>query len=167
MRRITLALLCLVLVSAVASCSQVSISDHTHDALPDLKTGLSAEEETPQETAVTKGRPDAEEESQRQQLAAISTAATKGDEAALREALLSPDSTVATVAFQNLTELDPPLAEDALADAAKSDQPLTRLKALQLLDQASQADEDTVLSGLSEALRDQDPGVKVFTDLRR
>jgi hypothetical protein len=66
MRRITLALLCLVLVSAVASCSQVPISeaeivetDHTRDALPELKADLSAVEEAPRETVVTKERPDA------------------------------------------------------------------------------------------------------------
>src|ERR1700730_17498222 len=89
-----------------------------------------------------------EEESQRQELAAIGAAAATGDQAALREALLSPDPTVATVAFQNLTELDPAVAEEAIASAAKSDQPVTRLKALRLLDQVSQADEGKVLSGL-------------------
>jgi hypothetical protein len=169
LRRITLALLFLVLVFAVASCAQVPISDagivvpdRTRDAPPESRAGLSAKEEAPRENVVTKEMPDAEEENRRRQLAAISTATTKGDEAALREAVLSSDSTVATVALQNLTKLDPALAEDTLADAAKSDQPMTRLKALQLLDQACQADEDTVFSGLNEALRDPDPGVKVY-----
>ncbi|HXM98328.1 MAG TPA: HEAT repeat domain-containing protein [Candidatus Dormibacteraeota bacterium] len=117
----------------------------TRDALPELKAGSSAEEER-----------------QQQELAAIGAAAATGDQAALRNALLSPDPTVATVAFQNLTELDPALAEQAIAGAAKSDQPMTRLKALQLLDQVSEADEGIVLSGLRDALGDQDPGVKVY-----
>jgi hypothetical protein len=118
----------------------------TRDALPELKAGSSAEEERQQQ----------------EELATIGAAAATGDQAALRNALLSPDRTVATVAFQNLTELDPALAEEAIAGAAKSDQPMTRLKALQLLDQASEADEGIVLSGLRDALGDQDPGVKVY-----
>jgi hypothetical protein len=66
MRRTTLALLCLVLLFAVASCSRAPISevgiveaDHTRDALPELKADLSAVEEAPRETVVTKERPDA------------------------------------------------------------------------------------------------------------
>jgi len=61
-------------------------------------------------------------------------------------ALLDADSTVQASAFQALAAQHKNAAIEAVLDAVRSDQPSTRLGALQLLDKSGYADEQTALS---------------------
>jgi hypothetical protein len=89
-----------------------------------------------------------------QRLGAPSASMQRGDQEALRKALLGVDPTVQASAFQTLSAQDKETAIEAVLDAARSDQPATRLGALQLLDNSGAADEQTVLSVLGDALKD-------------
>jgi len=69
-------------------------------------------------------------------------------------------------AFQALAARDKTAQTEALLDAARSDQPSTRLRALQLLDQSGYPDNETALSVLADALtaglKDGDPMIRGY-----
>ncbi|HEX9867435.1 MAG TPA: HEAT repeat domain-containing protein [Candidatus Tectomicrobia bacterium] len=69
---------------------------------------------------------------------------SRGNEETLREARFDPNQTLILLA------------------AIKSDEPMTRLQALDFLRQSDQADEKIVLSALGEALNDEDLAVKGY-----
>lgn len=95
-------------------------------------------------------------------LAAVEAAAAKGDLEALSKAVQSSDPAVQSQAFEELSKLNPQAALDALSNALKSDEPAQRLQALQLLDQSDQADNDTIVSAMGQALNADDPSVKDY-----
>jgi hypothetical protein len=95
-------------------------------------------------------------------LAALQTAAAQDNKEALREALEDPDVNVQSTAFEDLAALDPQGAVEALLRATKSDRPELRIQALQLLDHAEPAEDETILSALANALQDEDASVKRY-----
>jgi len=95
-------------------------------------------------------------------LAAVDAAAAKGDLEALSKAVQSSDPAVQSQAFEELSKLNPQAALDALSSTLKSDEPAQRLQALQLLDQSDQADNDTIVSAMSQALNADDPSIKDY-----
>ena len=110
-------------------------------------------------------RAGSEEEETSQQdkaLAAVEAAAAKGDLEALSKAVQSSDPAVQSQAFAEMSRLNPQAALDALSNALKSDEPALRLQALQILDQADQADNDTIVSAMGQALNADDPSIKDY-----
>jgi len=97
-----------------------------------------------------------------QKLAAFNASIGQGDQEALREVLLDSDPMVQASAFQALAGQDKEAATEALLSAVGSDQPSTRLKALQFLDQSGYADQQTVLPVLADALKDGDVMVRGY-----
>jgi HEAT repeat protein len=95
-------------------------------------------------------------------LAAVEAAAAKGDLEALSKAVQSSDPAVQSQAFEELSKLNPQAALDALSNALRSDEPAQRLQALQLLDQSDQADNDTIVSAMGQALNADDPSIKDY-----
>ncbi len=115
--------------------------------------------------ASAQAKPNTEDEEAAKQdkaLAAVEAAAAKGDLDALSKAVQSADPAVQAQAFEELSKLNPQAGLDALGDALKSDQPALRLQALQLLDQSDQADNDSVVSAMSQALNGDDPSIKDY-----
>lgn len=96
-------------------------------------------------------------------LAALQSAAALGDKEALREALKDPDVNVQSTAFEDLATWDPQGAVEAILSETKSDRPESRIRALQLLDHAGPVQDETVLSALANALRDEDASVKRYS----
>jgi hypothetical protein len=114
---------------------------------------------------VTRPRASPEEEPTSRQdkaLAAVEAAAAKGDMDALSKAVQSSDPAVQSQAFEEMSKVNPQAALDALSNVLKSDEPAQRLQALQLLDQSEQADNDTVVSAMSQALNADDPSIKDY-----
>jgi len=101
--------------------------------------------------------PDPEE-----QRAALQTYAREGNEEALRAALRDPDQAVQATAFDLLAERDSQWALSLLTEATKSEEPVTRLQALQLFEQSGRADESTTLTALREALADETVMVRQY-----
>ncbi len=115
--------------------------------------------------ALVHGKPSSGEDEATQQekaLAAVEAAAAKGDLDALSKAVQSSDPAVQAQGFEELSKLNPQAAMDALSNVLKSDQPAQRLQALQLLDQSDQADNDTVVSVMSQALNADDASLKDY-----
>jgi len=98
-----------------------------------------------------------------QKLAALNTSAQQGDQETLRKAVLDSDPVVQASAFQALAGQDKNAAVAALLEAVRSDQPSTRLEALQLLNQSGNADEETVLSALGDGVKDVDPTIRLYS----
>jgi len=92
-------------------------------------------------------------------MAALYASIRRGDQDALKEALLDADSNIQATAYEALAAMDKDAALSGLLAALKSDQAAIRLEALQLLNQ-SQADERSVLPALREALQDGDQGLR-------
>jgi hypothetical protein len=111
-----------------------------------------------------RGRAGSEEETSEQDkaLAAVEAAAAKGDMDALAKAVQSSDPAVQSQAFEEMSKLNPQAALDALSNALKSDEPAQRLQALQLLDQSDQADNETIVSAMGQALNADDPSIKDY-----
>jgi hypothetical protein len=95
-------------------------------------------------------------------LTAIGALAREGNEEALQQALRDPDPAVQATAFELLAERDSQRAVTLLTEAAKSEEPTTRLQALQLLQQSGRADEATTLAALRGALADEAVEVKQY-----
>ena len=102
------------------------------------------------------------EEDQGRRLAALYASVQQGDSEALQKALFDRDQVVQATAYELLAKQDPEKAVAALLEATKSDQPGTRLQALQLLDQSGQAEARVALSALDSALGDEDVTVKGY-----
>lgn len=99
---------------------------------------------------------------EKERLVSFHASVEAGDVEALRKALVGPDQMIQAEAFDALAKSDPQGTIEALLDSAKSGDPAARLQALQLLSQASVADEQTVKSALKQALKDDDGMVKGF-----
>ena len=94
--------------------------------------------------------------SQTEKLAAIETAAASQDREALGTYMQDANAAVQAAAFDALAAHDNPAAvEDLLAKINDPGQPI-RLQALQLLAQSPQADEQTVMATLVDALNGSD-----------
>ncbi len=102
------------------------------------------------------------EEDQGRRLAALYASVQQGDSEALQKALFDRDQVVQATAYELLAKQDPEKAVAVLLEATKSDQPGTRLQALQLLDQSGQAEARVALSALDSALGDEDVTVKGY-----
>ena len=102
------------------------------------------------------------EEDQGRRLAALYASVQQGDSEALQKALFDRDQVVQATAYELLAKQDPEKAVAVLLEATKSDQPGTRLQALQLLDQSGQAEARVALSALDGALGDEDVTVKGY-----
>ncbi len=102
------------------------------------------------------------EEDQGKRLTALYASAQQRDGEALQKALFDRDQVVQATAYELLAKQDPQKATVVLLEATKSDQPGTRLQALQLLNQSGQADGRIALSALDGALRDEDVTVKGY-----
>lgn len=76
--------------------------------------------------------------------------------------IMGPDLAKQTEAFENLMNIDPQKAIETLEQAARNGQGQARLQALQLLDQDSEADDDTVLASLRAALQDEDVAMRDY-----
>ena len=94
--------------------------------------------------------------------AAVQAAAAKGDVEALAKAIKGSDAALQAQAFEELYKLNPQAALDVLNSELRSDQPAQRLQALELLDQFDQADNDTVISAMGQALKADDPSLKDY-----
>jgi HEAT repeats len=82
--------------------------------------------------------------------------------AELLNALRSGDAATQARAFQALLKIDPEGAMDALSSAVADGTGQAQLQALQLLDQAGQADPDSVMSVLGQAMNATDDSVKDY-----
>lgn len=116
---------------------------------------LSRQGENPEEEPVM-------EEDQGRRLTALYASAQQGDGEALQKALFDRDQVVQATAYELLAKQDPQKAVVVLLEATKSDEPGTRLQALQLLHQSGQADGTVTLSALDGALGDEDVTVKGY-----
>ncbi|HEV2177819.1 MAG TPA: HEAT repeat domain-containing protein [Terriglobia bacterium] len=76
--------------------------------------------------------------------------------------IMGPDLAKQTEAFENLMNIDPQKAIETLEQAARNGQGEGRLQALQLLDQDSEAGDDTVLASLRAALQDEDVAMRDY-----
>ena len=94
--------------------------------------------------------------------AAIEAAAAKADVESLAKTIKGSDPTLQAQAFEELYKLNPHAALSALNSELQSDQPTQRLQALELLDQFDQADNDTIISALGQALKADDPSLKDY-----
>lgn len=102
------------------------------------------------------------DDSQTVKLAAIETAAASQDRAALTEYMQDANAAVQAAAFDALAARDNPAAvENLLAEINDPSQPV-RLQALQLLTQSPQADEQTVMTTLIDALNGADPSFSAY-----
>ncbi len=127
-----------------------------------LKNAPAANKAVIQASLMTAKELAAKGDDQEKRLTALHAAAARGDLEALRQAILDPDQTVQATGFEILAEKDLQGAVEALVSATKSDQPASRLQALQLLDQTDEADEETILTTLRDALGDKDGAVKEY-----
>ncbi len=94
---------------------------------------------------------------QESQFAAIESAAAGGDLEELRSYLQDIDPAVQAAAFHALaTQAQVTAVDDLLAGVKDTSQP-TRLQGLQLLAQSSEAEDQTVMAVLRDALKDPDP----------
>jgi hypothetical protein len=96
------------------------------------------------------------------QRATLQVFAREGNEEALRAALRDQDQAVQATAFELLAERDPRWALNLLTEATKSEEPVTRLQALQLFEQSGRADETTTMTALREALADDTVTVRQY-----
>jgi hypothetical protein len=118
--------------------------------------GVSGPEETESEGNLMP-EPDPEE-----QRGALQTFVGEGNEEALRKALRDADQAVQATAFELLAERDSQWALTLLTEATKSEEPMTRLQALQLFEQSGRADEATTMTALREALADETVTVRQY-----
>lgn len=95
-------------------------------------------------------------------LAAIDTAATDRDSAALNAYLRDGDAAEQSSAFQALAAQNRDAAVESLAAEIQDTTQPNRLQALQLLVQSSGAGETVILDTLTAALRDADPAFNAF-----
>jgi Spy/CpxP family protein refolding chaperone len=99
---------------------------------------------------------------QTEKLAAVEAAATSQDREALGKYMHDADAAVQAAAFDSLAAHDNPVAvENLLAEINDLGQPV-RLQALQLLTQSPQADEQTVITTLIDALNGADPSFSAY-----
>ncbi len=129
----------------------------TLEAVPQETTTVKETDELEPDDPEAKAEPDPV-----RRMGKLNSAVRRGDQDAVREAVLDSDPTVQASAFEALAAQDKDGAIQALLAAEKSDQASTRLEALQLLDQSSQADERTIFSVLHDALKDEDLRVRSF-----
>jgi hypothetical protein len=102
------------------------------------------------------------DDSQTERLAAVEAAAAIQDREALGKYMQDANAAVQAAAFDALAAHDNPAAvENLLAEINDPSQPL-RLQALQLLTQLPQADEQTVMSTLIDALNGADPSFSAY-----
>jgi hypothetical protein len=102
------------------------------------------------------------DDSQTKKLAAVETAAAIEDRGALNNYMQDPNAAVQAVAFDALAAHDNPAAvENLLSQINDLSQP-GRLQALQLLSQLPQADEQTVMTTLIDALNGTDPSFSAY-----
>lgn len=92
----------------------------------------------------------------------LSALADEGNEEALRKGISDTDPSVQATALDLLGELDRKGVIPALIQAAKSQQPETRLRALELLTNNNQVPEQTMLSMLGKAIDDDAIAVKQY-----
>ena len=89
-------------------------------------------------------------------------AARRQEEETLVKNILNPDPSIQAEAFKALAATNPKRALEALTSEIKSGPSKVRLRALQLLDEFSQADPEAVSSALGMAVGDTDPTAKDF-----
>jgi hypothetical protein len=124
------------------------------------EASLEEEPETPHESVVA--LEDEQEAVLQARLTALQSAANNGDWDSLRRYLQDSDPAVQAAAFEAMAALDKAGAiRDLLAHVKDTRQP-TRFQALELLVQGAGADEQTVMSVLTEALQDPDPAFNAY-----
>jgi HEAT repeats len=96
------------------------------------------------------------------QLEAAGVSAQAGNEAALEQAVAPSDQSTPAKALELSAERGLPETTAVPANAIESEEPARRLQVLELLHQNTQADENMVVSGLSQALNDEDVAVKGY-----
>jgi len=102
------------------------------------------------------------DDSQTVKLAAVETAAASHDREALGEYIQDANAAVQAAAFDALAAHDNPAAvENLLAEINDPSQPV-RLQALQVLSQSPQADEQTVMTTLIDALNGADSSFSAY-----
>lgn len=126
------------------------------------KSGMTEREKSKIADAGLAGLENGDVDVETERLATFHASVEAGDVEALRKALVGPDQMIQAEAFDALAKSDPQGTIEALLDSAKSGDPAARLQALQLLSQASVADEQIVASALKQALKDDDGMVKGF-----
>jgi HEAT repeat protein len=92
-----------------------------------------------------------------EKLARIEASAKDGDLEALRNGLQDSDPVIQAAAFEALAAQDQDAAVESLLAAIKDTNQPSRLQALQMLDTSPEADSQTVLAVLRDALQDPDP----------
>jgi HEAT repeat protein len=104
--------------------------------------------------------------SQTEKLAAIEGAATGQDREALGKYMQDANAAVQAAAFDALAAHDNPAAVEKLVAEIKDVSQPVRLQALRLLTESPQADEQTVMTTLIDALNGADPSLSAYA-LRR
>lgn len=91
----------------------------------------------------------------------LASSITKRDQEALATAVLDSDPVLQSNAYEALKSVNADAAKEALFAAAESEQPSTRLEALQLLQQSGLTDDRSYLTTLNNALGDSDVQVRM------
>lgn len=111
-------------------------------------------------TATIADEEDTQPDDRLETLAALQSSAARGDTQFLQDQILNSDLVVQKAAFEALVERDPQSAVEALARAAKSEDPELRAQAVLLLGGGIRADAESALGALREAISDKDVTVK-------
>lgn len=102
------------------------------------------------------------DDSQTEKLAAVEAAAAIQDREALGKYMQDANVAVQAAAFDALAAHDNPVAVESLLAEINDPSQLVRLQALQLLTQSPQADEQTVMSTLIDALNGTDSSLSAY-----
>lgn len=102
------------------------------------------------------------DDSQTEKLAAVEAAAAIQDREALGKYMQDANAAVQAAAFDALAAHDNPVAVENLLAEINDPSQLVRLQALQLLTQSPQADEQTVMSALIDALKGTDSSFSAY-----
>jgi HEAT repeat protein len=92
----------------------------------------------------------------------LHAAALEGNVEALRQAMSDPNPTIQSTALDLLAERDRQGTVSLLVDGTKSKHAEVRFRALELLNNNSQADERTIISALREAVAGEDTATKSY-----
>jgi hypothetical protein len=126
-----------------------------------------ADEQTDSGERIAELEPEAEEIPQRfdldttEKFDSLASSITKRDQEALATAVLDSDPVLQSNAYEALKSVNADAAKEALFAAAGSEQPSTRLQALQLLQQSGLTDDRSYLTTLNDALGDSDVQVRM------
>jgi hypothetical protein len=104
----------------------------------------------------------AKEEGTEERLESLDIMGKEDNMEALQKAILDPDEAIRTRALELLAERDKQGVTGVLVGLTKSEEPEMRLKALSLLQENGQGDENVLLSTLGAALSDEDAGIKAY-----